>query len=82
MKCFKDILQRAEPEARDYFEANNFREIFVRCPFHYTAGDTIPHITVIVNDITLHIYATQNCRRFTNMTRLRLENIPFGFAKK
>ena len=86
-KCFKDILQREDSTARDYLEANNWTDIFIKCPFHYDTEKDIscdrPHLTVVVNgDLNAyHFYSPKNCRAFTNITRIEIINIDWSFEK-
>ena len=88
IKCFKDILKREDSKARDYIEAKNWTDIFVKCSFHYDTNKDIskdrPHITAIVNGDpnAVHIYATKNCRAFTNITRIVVENIDWTWEQK
>jgi hypothetical protein len=84
IRSFKELLQRENSRARDYIEANNWTDIFIKCPFHYD-NDKIdisqdrPHITAIVNGYTYHIYSTKSCRAFTNITRKVVENIDWSW---
>jgi hypothetical protein len=86
IKCFKEILQREDPKARNYIEANNWTDIFIKCPFHYDIDKDIsadrPHLTALVNgDLNaFHFYATKNCRAFTNLTRKIIESIDWSWA--
>jgi hypothetical protein len=86
VKCFKDILQREDSKARDYIEANNWTDIFIKCPFHYDTdkfdiSQDRPHITAILNGDPLpyHFYSTKSCRAFTNITRIVVENIDWSW---
>ena len=86
IKCFKHILQREDSKARDYIEAKGWTDIYVKCPFHYDNEVEItqgrPHLTAIVNGEiqAYHFYATKNCRAFTNLTRVIIENVDWSFS--